>query len=516
MRSRQFAFILILAVCGQVYAHPWHQHTTIDEVHDDMGAGVGFSIPDSAGNAPTDSEAVARIAESVAPFHDVGVSYRWDDEYFYLESDGLPEHDVFVGITSWQQQISLPQNYSSNNSFRLPLNPEISDSPISVLERVPTAASAAMGVAVNGIPIFPALNNRNEDTVVIGELDIFGGHAGRGDDYHYHAAPLHLVDIVGIENPIGFGYDGFPIYGLTEADGSEVTGLDEFNGQFDEDGNYHYHATENFPYHMGGLRGVVEIAANGRIVQPRDSPVRQALQPLRGAEITDFEQIDETTQSVTYTQNGQDNVVRWSWDVDTNDYTFDFISPDGTVRTETYRDRYQALPDREDVVLTVGEVADGIVTVTAQGEPGFGFQLQASADGENWESFGHALIDEDGDSEFDLSLLGDVGFLRVFDGEPTVVEELLCDPNTNGDVDGNGTVEFVDFRILAGNFGMSVSSHAQGDINCNGTVEFTDFLALAENFGRVVATDAVSVPEPSGFLVAGIAALGLFRRRRAS
>jgi hypothetical protein len=35
-----------------------------------------------------------------------------------------------------------------------------------------------------------------------GELDEYGGHCGRADDYHYHIGPVHLEKIVGKGNPI--------------------------------------------------------------------------------------------------------------------------------------------------------------------------------------------------------------------------------------------------------------------------------------------------------------------------
>ena len=48
------------------------------------------------------------------------------------------------------------------------------------------ALSGAIALAVNGMPIFNALNNRGDDAYLAGELDDWGGHAGRADDYHYH------------------------------------------------------------------------------------------------------------------------------------------------------------------------------------------------------------------------------------------------------------------------------------------------------------------------------------------
>ena len=72
----------------------------------------------------------------------------------------------------------------------------------------------------------------------------------------------------------------------------------------------------------------------------------------------------------------------------------------------------------------------------------------------------------------------------------------LCNPNTQGDLDGNGSVEFADFLALSTNFGSDVTSHTEGDINCNGSVEFADFLVLSTNFGQTVG-GVEAVPEPS-------------------
>ena len=87
-----------------------------------------------------------------------------------------------------------------------------------------------------------------------------------------------------------------------------------------------------------------------------------------------------------------------------------------------------------------------------------------------------------------------------------------CDPNSNGDLDGNGSVEFPDFLILSANFGTDVASHNEGDIDCNGSVEFPDFLILSANFGQNVAT--TSVPEPSGLSLPAIGGFLLYLRRR--
>ncbi len=107
--------------------------------------------------------------------------------------------------------------------------------------------TGAIALAANGVPIFNALNNRGVDSFSIGELDDYGGHCGRADDYHYHAAPLHLQTKLGPSLPLGYALDGYPLYGLKEPNGDTVTGLDELNGHSDSAGKYHYHSTLTYP-----------------------------------------------------------------------------------------------------------------------------------------------------------------------------------------------------------------------------------------------------------------------------
>lgn len=257
---------------------------------------------------------------------------RCESNTVFVESNGFPTtHNMMVGIASWQQQVPLPQAYTGDNAWQIPLNPELSDNPISGKTGL---FRGAIALAVNGVPIFNALNNRGDDAFLAGELDEWGGHSGRADDYHYHVAPLHLQEVVGTDHPIAYGLDGFPIYGLTEPDGSPVVNLDEYNGHMDNDGNYHYHATETYPYINGGMRGVVTYE-NGQVEpQPLTKGIRPAGEPLQGAKITSFSQTTSSAYTLKYTLNNETYTVNYT--IKNGTYTFEFIDPAGKSTVKTY------------------------------------------------------------------------------------------------------------------------------------------------------------------------------------
>jgi hypothetical protein len=130
--------------------------------------------------------AAPETAKAFLPF--TKLDLRADGEFLYVGSNGLPDHNMMVGITAWQQQVPLPQPYFDDNAWRIPLKPVPAKESAMIKGRF---LRGAIALAVNGIPIFNPQNNRGEVSYEIGELDEWGGHCGRADDYHYHIAPLH-------------------------------------------------------------------------------------------------------------------------------------------------------------------------------------------------------------------------------------------------------------------------------------------------------------------------------------
>jgi len=254
------------------------------------------------------------------------VNTHHDDQYFYIESDGLPDHEMMTGITNWQQQVPISHDYSGKNSWAIPMQPQLVANPLSTKENF---MKGAIAVAANGIPIFNPLNNRGEDANAIGELDRWGGHCGRADDYHYHLPPTHLQSKVGDGKPIAYALDGFPVYGETTQQ------LDEYLGRFNADSSYQYHAVKEYPYLIAAMRGKVEINPRTSAPENEISPqaktngVRPALSPLRGAAITDFKKIHPNQYELTYRLKNQTYSINYGWD-DNGQYSFEFINPDGT------------------------------------------------------------------------------------------------------------------------------------------------------------------------------------------
>lgn len=243
----------------------------------------------------------------------------------------------------------------------------------------------AICIAVNGIPIFNPVNASGDVSAEIGELAEFGGHSGRADDYHYHAPPLHLQ--TADNRPIAYAFDGFPVYGSLEPDGSAMRELDAFHGHEAADGTYHYHGTDTYPFILNALRGAVTLdpmtsAPQTQIIpQARSVTFRDPPHPINTDDliITGLAANSEGNgYLLEYEISGTPGSVDYSW-TDTDVTTFVFHDVDGSTTTEVF-DR-GALdggggPEPPPDDLGTGGGGDDIVDT-----PGFAVTSAAIADG---------------------------------------------------------------------------------------------------------------------------------------
>tara|TARA_B100000575_G_scaffold286127_1_gene282388 strand:- start:420 stop:1415 length:996 start_codon:yes stop_codon:yes gene_type:complete len=327
-------FSLLFAALFLIQINCSKENTQISEKNTDLNY-ISNSENTNQSDESTTSEITTPLSNDISKMKSLfeafdGVTTSSDSNYFYISSSGIPSHNMMEGITNWQQQFPINQEYNGTNSWSIPINPEFSENPLSSESNF---MKGAMAIAINGIPIFNALNNRGEDANLIGELDRWGGHCGKADDYHYHLPPTHLSDIVGADNPIAYSLDGFPLFGKTN------NTLDENLGLLSKDGSYSYFTVESFPYFISKMRGKVTTSGlapeNQIIPQAQTKGIRPALTPLKGAEITKFLTTGENSYQLIYSLNNQEYTIEYLWD-NTGHYFVTFTDPDGTFRTETY------------------------------------------------------------------------------------------------------------------------------------------------------------------------------------
>jgi phosphatidylethanolamine-binding protein (PEBP) family uncharacterized protein len=243
-----------------------------------------------------------------------------DDTYAYVASNGLATHAMMNGITASNLQVPIAQNFYGGSAWKIPLNPTIAAS-------TTTAVDGPIGIAINGVPIFNPCKQggcQNGDTKVLGELDSCNGHAGRGDDYHYHAAPTCLMAAQPSSywdtHPLGWALDGFGIYGYNNADGSVATRDAICGGNTSTvvgaPSGYSYHVTNTSPYVLSCFRGTPSADLTGQAAkylplrQPPVTPFPVSTMTMT-TDATDGYQVLQFTsaQNFTSTETGADSYV---------------------------------------------------------------------------------------------------------------------------------------------------------------------------------------------------------------
>ncbi|RVU85605.1 YHYH protein [Leucothrix sargassi] len=277
-----------------------------------------------------------------------------NEENAILKSDTYPDHEVMTGIVGTNEQTAVPAQYAAP----IRLTP--------TFKGEPQTRDAALGVAVNGVPIYDytgggemsvadlAHHQARHDTLQTKQLDICGGHAGRGDDYHYHVKPTCMIEQMenANENPIlGWAFDGFPIYGDKNPDGSMIAEgtLDVCNGQPDKVFGYRYHTSEKAPYIVQCLMGEVPDFKRLPRVSPLSPSAGGKAQPGRpprgGVEDLKFTTAADGTRSLTYRYEGDDYYINYTPSEKANCYNFTTrtVTNGGEVKSGEYcRDNKEA------------------------------------------------------------------------------------------------------------------------------------------------------------------------------
>lgn len=279
---------------------PSSAETTDDDGREAVGAGATTATTNQTPTTGALPASGAGCQALLAAFADrPEANARCEDDGLLFDGNGLgaidpvhPELRMMVGITAWILRVPTPYDYR----WWIPTDPVWLDEFAEASPRGPIA------VAVDGVPIFhyearpdvsthPEHYDARTDTVVQGELDHCGGHAGQGDDYHYHYAPVCLTEDHDLSEPIAFALDGAPVYYGTG--GTDYYGfgyyndldllpdepLDDCNAVQLTDGSWVHYTTAEPPYVIGCHHGLVDPSLQ---IEPQPMREQRSAAPYGG------------------------------------------------------------------------------------------------------------------------------------------------------------------------------------------------------------------------------------------
>jgi len=159
-----------------------------------------------------------------------------------------------------------------------------------VVAAAPSCAPGAVGILLSGAVLFNALDAPGRDAVAHETQDKCQGHPQQGGVYHYHWITTCIDDkreADGHSALVGYALDGFGIYGRYGEGGKPLSSADldachghthaiTWNGK--RVVMYHYHATWDFPYTIGCLRGTY-ARENVRAISGRPPMMRGLFEP---------------------------------------------------------------------------------------------------------------------------------------------------------------------------------------------------------------------------------------------
>jgi sugar lactone lactonase YvrE len=212
-------------------------------------------------------------------YEDAGGIWEWDgdnpgvyrlNEAFFtmLTEQGFEFYDadgnVYIGdpagglIADVNNCLEATADDTVEMTALIPLQPVMADTHANL------GTVAQVGMGIDGVPIFadaPSVLDRGH----LPALDLCGGHIDPGGWYHWHATATDIESSFAFEavdadchldqstsTLFGYAFDGYPMYGSTDQDGTMPTDLDDCSGHTGAtaeypDGIYHYHAGLDFP-----------------------------------------------------------------------------------------------------------------------------------------------------------------------------------------------------------------------------------------------------------------------------
>lgn len=185
-----------------------------------------------------------------------------DEDKLIISTNGLPNH--ITGEYPIRKHTEAFQYDRNPNSIKeqsitmtIPKNP---------IQGEGRCLPNRIGIMKNGVILLNALDEPKRDAPAHEIQDNCDGHPERRGAYHYHNLSKCLTDIpdkTGHSPIMGFAIDGFGIYGkyhnqkkLTNKDLDNCHGhKHKINWLGKESEMYHYHATDEYPYTIGCLKG---------------------------------------------------------------------------------------------------------------------------------------------------------------------------------------------------------------------------------------------------------------------
>lgn len=177
------------------------------------------------------------------------------------------EFPISAQDPAWEYDRNPGKVTPQKTTITLPRNPAQASKPSCL-------PMGAIGVAVNGVLLYNALDGRGQDARAHEIQDSCEGHPNQSD-YHYHAGSACVLEgsAEGRSTLFGYAFDGFGIYVERDKNGDMLTNedLDACHGRTSKvlwNGKkrsvYHYVVTQEFPYLLGCFTGTNKV--------PSDSP----------------------------------------------------------------------------------------------------------------------------------------------------------------------------------------------------------------------------------------------------